>query len=188
MTPEAQQAERMKGACNRVYQSVFGIDEDAIERFAHGEKLFILDQEFAVDVRIRLPNGSNVTGQEKTLSNKFYSFKTFTMEFYQNRFSQLPGEFFKIASQFYLSGYSDESGVDFIEWKMIDLFKLMYLLKDRSESDMARQTRPSTSKASFWYIHYDQIPDDCILFESSNVLPQQDDSISAWIKGYEGSA
>lgn len=174
-TAEYQQSERMRPACDRVLMRAFGIEQSAIERFPHGDKLFILDQEFAIDLRLTLPNGTTITGQEKALSFNFYKYRTFTMEFYQNRNTNERGEFFRIASQFYLSGYSDASGVEFIEWKIIDTIKLILWLRATSEEDLARRCRPSTSRANFLPIKYADIPSDCILFDSKQENQQQSD-------------
>lgn len=171
-TPEAIQSANMRPACDRVYCQVFGIGIESIQRYEKGDERFILDKEFAIDVRITLPNGTTVTGQEKTLSNRFYKYRTFTMEFYQNRFTKEHGEFFNIASQFYLTGYSDESGTEFAEWKIIDVFRLMTWLKDYDEACLAKRTRPAGgSRASFLPIKYKDIPKDFILYHSKPKNP-----------------
>ena len=165
-TPEYIQSMKMRPACNRVLVETFGIPEASIERFPHGDKLFILDQEFAIDVRLKLPNGTTITGQEKALSYKFHSFRTFTVEFYQNRHTRERGELFKIASQFYLHGYSDATGIEFIEWKIIDVVKMILWLTSFSRDDVLRRLLPAGgSRASFLPIKYDDFPADCILFD-----------------------
>ena len=165
-TPEVQQSIRMRPACDDVMCDVFNVTSDKIERFDKSTDLFILDQQFAIDLRVKLPNNTQITGQEKALSYKFYKFRTFTMEFWQNRHTKEPGEFFKIASQFYLHGYSDASGVRFIEWKIIDILKLIVWLKSYGVEALARKTRPSGgSRAAFLPIPYDKIPKDFILAE-----------------------
>ncbi len=149
----------MRPACDRVLCSVFGVTPDAIERFPVGERLFILDQEFAIDLRVTLPNGTNVTGQEKALSYHFHKFATFTVEFWQNRHTREPGEFFKIASQFYLHGYSDETGVEFIDWKIIDVLRLITWLRHTPIDKLSQRTRPASgSRAAFLPIPYNKIP------------------------------
>lgn len=162
-TPEFIQSANMQPACNRVLRSVFGVTDNDIKRFKKGDELFLLDQHFHIDVVVTMPNNSTLTGQEKTLSNHFYKFKTFTMEFYQNRFTRERGEFFKIASQFYLHGYSDRTGKEFIEWFIFDILKVIDWLKDCGEDKLAQKTRPSTSKASFLPIAYNKIPPEFIL-------------------------
>jgi len=164
-TPEYVLSMAMRPACNRVLCHVFGIPESNIERFTKDDDLFVLDKEHGIDARVRLPNGCVLLGQEKTLDYKFYNFRTFTIEFWQNRYSspQEPGEFFKIASQFYLHGYADQTGCEFIEWIIIDLFRFMIWLKDCPQDKLANRTKPSgPSRAAFLPIEYDKIPSDCI--------------------------
>jgi len=165
-TPEYQQSLKMRPACDQVLCKVFGVTPDRIERFSKASELFVLDQEFAIDMRVKLLNGSQLTGQEKALTNKFYKYHTFTMEFWQNRHTKEPGEFFKIASQFYLHGYSDESGVEFIEWKIIDILKFIDWLKKYGTDRLSAATKPSgPSRAAFLPIPYDRIPKQFILAE-----------------------
>lgn len=167
-TPEYIQSINMQPACNEVLTNAFDIDLNSINRFSKEDELFILDQKFHIDVIVTLKNGSTLTGQEKSLSHHFYKYRTFTMEFYQNRFTKEKGEFFKIASQFYLHGYSDESGYKFKEWYIFDVVKILNWLKCCKISDLESRTKPSTSKASFLFIPYDKIPKEFII-QSSNL-------------------
>ena len=165
-TPEYKQSMLMRPACDRVLCQVFDVKSTDIQRFPKTSALFILDQEHAIDMRVKLKNGTHVLGQEKTLSYKFYKYKTFTVEFWQNRYTQEPGEFFKIASQFYLHGYSDETGVEFIEWKVINILELICWLKKWPIDELAKRTRDSGgSRASFLPIPYDVIPKEFIYKE-----------------------
>jgi hypothetical protein len=161
-TPEYILSQQMQPACDRVLKHVF--KSDNIKRFEKGDELFVLDQEFHIDLVLTLPNSSQITGQEKTLSNDFYGFRTFTMEFYQNRYTKEKGEFFKIASQFYLHGYSHKNGHNFIEWKIINILSLLSWLKSKPISELERSTRPSGgSRANFFFMPYDNIPNDFII-------------------------
>ena len=163
-TPEYKQSIMMRPACDKVLCNVFGISKDNIKRYEHGTDLFILDQQFAIDLSVKLQNGTTLTGQEKALSNHFYKFRTFTIEFYQNRYTKEKGEFFKIASQFYLHGYSDESGIDFVDWYIIDILLLIDWLKGYGESALSKRIKPAKgSYAMFLPIPYSSIPDSFIL-------------------------
>lgn len=149
----------MRGACDRVICRAFKVEPADIFRFDKKSELFVLDKQFAIDMQVRLKNGSQLTGQEKALSYKFYKYKTFTMEFWQNRFTKEPGEFFKIASQFYLHGYSDDTGIEFIEWKIIDILRLVEWLKSYGTDALSQKTKPAGgSRAAFLPIPYDRIP------------------------------
>ncbi len=152
----------MRPACDRVLCEVFGIKDTSIIRYQSEGEAHILDTEFAIDLKIILPCGGQLSGQEKALSNKYYRFKTFTMEFYQNRHTREPGEFFKIASQFYLSGYSDDTGIEFIEWHIIKMFDFMNWIRNSSVDKLAERCRPSTSRANFLPIPYKKIPSQFI--------------------------
>lgn len=157
-TPEYLLSLAMRPACDVVLSSVWCVPAAAIHRFEKSD-LFILDRQFAIDLSIKLANGSQITGQEKTLSNKFYGFRTFTIEFYQNRVTKEPGEFFKIASQFYLHGYADESGTNFVEWKVLNILHFIDWLKNVPVDKLASLTRPAGgSRAAFLPVHYDKIP------------------------------
>lgn len=165
-TPEYKLSMAMRPACNRVLCDIFGVPESNIQRFTKDDRLFILDKEHAIDARIQLPNGAILLGQEKTLRFDFYKYRTFTIEFWQNRYAnpREPGEFFKIASQFYLHGYADQTGEEFIEWKIIDVLRFMAWLKDCPQDKLAKRAKPAgPSRAAFLPIEYDKIPRECIL-------------------------
>jgi hypothetical protein len=164
-TPEYKLSLAMRPACDAVLCKVWGVPPENIRRFNKASELFVLDREFAIDLQVRLSNGSQVTGQEKTLSNKFHRYRTFTMEFWQNRYADPPepGEFFKIAAQFYLHGYADASGTRFVEWKILDILRLIDWLKGCGIAQLAKRTRPAGgSRAAFLPIEYDKIPREFI--------------------------
>lgn len=165
-TPEFLFSQAMQPACNRVLCAHFGVPESNIERFTTAHSLFILDKEHAIDMRIQMPNGTHLLGQEKTLRHQFYKYRTFTVEFWQNRYAKPPepGEFFKIASQFYLHGYGDESGQEFVEWKIIDILRFIFWLKDCPKEKLAMRTKPAgPSRAAFLAIDYDKLPQEIVL-------------------------
>jgi len=162
-TPEGQQSLKMRPACNRVLSEVFNVSADSIIRYKRENGPHILDSEFAIDLKIILPCNAQLSGQEKALTNRYYFFRTFTIEFYQNRYTKEPGEFFKIASQFYLSGYSDQSGFEFIEWHIIKTFDFMDWLRNVNIAKLARKCKPSKgSNANFLPIPYSKIPNSFI--------------------------
>jgi len=170
-TKEYKQMLNMQPACDRVLKKVFG--EIEIKRTLPGE---ILDKNFAIDLTLDLHTKDKrfcgqITGQEKTLSYEYSGFKTFTMEFWQDRYTREEGEFFKIASQFYLSGYSDESGIEFLDWHIIKMFDFMMWVKSKYYySELLDRLKPSAgSKASFIFFSYEkdkiEIP---LLFDMSH--------------------
>ena len=148
---EYQQSEKMRPACDRVFKLMFGEYAD-IRRPDRGG---ILDKTYHIDCDIYLPDtGIRITAQEKALTYEFAKYNTFTMEFYQNRHTKERGEFFKIASQIYLSGYSDATGTEFGSWHIISVLHLMSWLATFDEATLASKTRPSTGNASFLPISY----------------------------------
>lgn len=160
-TPEYKQSIKMQIACTQALMYKFNVSENNIIRYEKKNNLHILDTNFHIDGKIILPNGSTVTMQEKALSNKFYKFKTFTMEFYQNRNTKEKGEFFKIAAQIYLHGYSDETEVKFIEYHILKVFDLIIWLNNKyTILELEQNMRNSGgSYATFISIPYKDIPE-----------------------------
>jgi hypothetical protein len=159
-TQEWKQSIRMRPACNNVLCNVFDVKECDIKRYEQLSGPHILDSEFAIDLKVILENGSQLSGQEKALSHHYHFYKTFTIEFYQDRNTKERGEFFKIASQFYLSGYSDATEVEFIEWHILKMFDLINWIKTKDFMFLERQLKPSAgSRACFLPIPYNKIPE-----------------------------
>ena len=160
-TAEMKQSMNMRPACNRVLREVFWVNDSSITRYEQDDGPHILDSEFAIDLKVRLKSGVCLSGQEKALSHKYHRYKTFTMEFYQNKYTKEPGEFFKIASQFYLTGYSDETGREFIEWHIFKVFDYMDWIRRRyTIDDLESWLKPACgSRAMFLPMEYKYIPD-----------------------------
>lgn len=161
-TSEYQQMKSMLPACEEIYRKVF--NAKGIKRTQDTA----LDLDLGIDVILTLPSGSILTGQEKALSHQFEHHNTLTMEFYQNRDTKEPGEFFKIASQFYLSGYINEQQNAFTSWHIINLCNLIQWLGKYPTSQLEKKTIPSTGYASFIAIPYKNIPVDCIIAKSED--------------------
>lgn len=144
---------------NNIYKKIFPIKE--IDRFTISDNM-ILDIKYHIDVVLKLKNGALLLGQEKALRADKSSFNTFTMEFYQDRFKKIEGEFFNLGAQFYMHGYlngnTPESVTGFIKWYIIKIFDFIEYLKHIPIEELERHTRPSRSKASFFYLNYDKIP------------------------------
>jgi len=151
---------------DKIYYEIYFPYLKSIERTAQTDQRHILDIEFHIDTILEFTNGTKLTGQEKILRHKFINFKTFTIEFYQNRFTKEKGEFFNLGAQFYFHGYwnRDESGIDI--WYLIKIFDFLEHLKKKNIPELEKQTRPSTSNASFMWIKYDDIPEHFIYRKS----------------------
>lgn len=143
-----------------VYRSLF--DSVNVTRFDDRSHKKILDIEYHIDVELKLDNGVQLLGQEKALRNNFSKFNTFTMEFYQNRFTKEQGEFFNLGAQFYLHGYWNKNYNGLEKWYLIKIFDFLTHLKKTSIDTLEKFTRPSTSRASFFYVNYNKIPDEFI--------------------------
>jgi len=161
-TKEYNQMKSMLPACDEIYRKVF--NPKGIKRTQDTT----LDVDLGIDVILTLPSGSILTGQEKALSHQFERHNTLTIEFYQNRDTKEPGEFFKIASQFYLTGYINEQQNAFTSWHIINLCNLIQWLGKYPTSQLEKKTIPSTGYASFVAIPYKNIPAECILASSDN--------------------
>lgn len=142
--------------CDRVYNENFYINK--IIRYNRENEEQILDIKYHIDVELELTNGIKLTGQEKILRNRFSTFNTFTIEFYQNSMMKERGEFFNFGAQFYLHGYlnQNEDGLD--KWYMINMFSFLSDLKNKPIEILEQYTRDTgNSRASFFQINYNNI-------------------------------
>ena len=161
-TPEYQLHLKTVSMRDNLYNELFnGVK---IKRFEKDEN-FVLDLKFHIDVQLTLQNGSILLGQEKILSPHFSSFNTFTMEFYQNRYTKERGEFFNIASQYYLHGYASYDFTYIDKFIFLDMLHFVNWLRDKPLEEIEQHTRPAGgSRASFYYIDYRDIPKECIMY------------------------
>ena len=149
-------SEKAKPIQNEIYKSIWPVKE--ITRFERDEDK-ILDIRYHIDVEVEMDNGISFLGQEKALRHEKATFNTFTMEFYQNRHTKEKGEFFNLGAQFYLHAYWNEQEDGFCKWYLIKVFDFLEHLKKTSIETLEKYTRPSTSKASFFYVNYNKIPE-----------------------------
>jgi hypothetical protein len=162
-TREYKQSKSMNPHCDEIYYKVFNATR--VKR----TKDTPLDMEFAIDVIVSLPNGSILTGQEKALSYSNIKYGTLTMEFYQNRNTKERGEFFKIASQFYFSGYTNSSLNGFASWKIINIPNLVLWINSvYNLEQLEAKSIPSSGLASFIAIPYGDIPEYCYIAKSQD--------------------
>jgi len=169
---DLQLSERAQQHQDEIYQKVFPVSD--VVRYQKGDEdeRHVMDRHHHIDVEVVLNNGSKLLGQEKALRNKFASFNTFTIEFYQNVHTSERGEFFDLGSQFYLHSYWDSDGTGFCKWYLIKVFDFMLWLKDKPIEELEQQTRcPGSSRASFYYIDYGDIPDRFIYASHEDYSP-----------------
>jgi len=148
-----------------IYKKVFPVQQikRTVKRDENGtfEDEF-LDRRMHIDVLLRLKNGITLTGQEKVLRNKFSRFNTFTIEFYQNRFTKEKGEFFNLGAQFFLHGYWNVNEDGFEKWYIIKVLDFLLYLRRFSIQELQRHTKKSSGRASFFCVKYEEIPQDFI--------------------------
>lgn len=143
---------------NGIYRQLFNIQDNYIRRFIFDDKN-ILNVDYHIDVELTLNNRSKLLGQEKALRYEFAYFNTFTIEFYQNRFTKEKGEFFNLGAQFYLHSYWNVTETGFCKWYLIKIFDFLDWLKLFPTNELEKHTRLSEgSRASFYWINYNEIP------------------------------
>jgi len=158
-------SERLSPFADKVYKERFGARK--IKRMKRKDgKVHILDGKFSIDVILTLNGGVIITGQEK-----FRSFEAYeryggeaTIEFYQNPKKKEKGEFFHLASQFYLWGFSNFEETGFLRYFCLDVLKLMLAISSDRISYRVYENHIH-SKASFIAFRLEDVPADCILFE-----------------------
>ena len=151
---------------DKLYKMIFPLKN--ITRFSKEDR-HILDKNYHTDVELEINNGIKLLGQEKALRKKFGGFDTFTIEFYQNRFTKESGEFFNLGAQFYCHGYMNGNNLEettgFEKVYIINIFDFLEQLKKHSIKELEYWTRPSPGLASFYHIEYKDIPDKFIYFK-----------------------
>lgn len=156
--PRKQQEMRCRPTADKIYREAFGNKIEIIR-----DSDIVLDRDFAIDVRIKLNNGMNLLGQEKFLSERFASYGTVTIEYYQNSFTKEQGDWFKIGVQIYLVGYEHPSGFApfiLLDWTKVTMYSNLNLIKW-----MHNTNQDGHAKASFVYTKMSEIPNDCIILK-----------------------
>lgn len=155
---------------DELYKRIFPIKN--IIRFSKEDR-HILDKDYHIDIELEMNNGIKLLGQEKALRKKFSEFDTFTIEFYQNRFTKEKGEFFNLGAQFYCHGYMNgdtlEDTTGFLKVYIIRIFDFLEQLKKHSIKELEHWTKPSSGNASFYHIKYSDIPEEFIYFKNQRI-------------------
>ena len=152
---------------DKIYGYLFKNYLENITRFPKSDKRHVLDINYHIDVELEFINGIKILGQEKALRYKFRNHDTFTIEFYQNKDTKEKGEFFNLGAQFYLHGYlngdTPKDITNFLKCYFIKIFDFLEWLKKKSIEELDKNTRPTKgSRASFYWIRYDDIPREFI--------------------------
>ena len=157
--PRRRQEIRGRPIADHIYRQVFG-EQVGIERMERAQDT-ILDVRFAIDVQLTLPTGMILTGQEKFLSHKYASFRTVTVEYWQNPQTQEPGDWFHLAPQFYFAGYAAQDSFD--PWVLLDWPQVVLATHAGTLRWEGNQNKDGRARASFRFCRMDTIPDECVI-------------------------
>lgn len=142
---------------NMVYRSIFNLySDDIVVDCTPEEKLARYDIDFGVDIILNLNSGQPITIQEKVLTT---SFDTVTVEYYQNWRTKEKGDWFKLKCDYYFVGYIGPNNKLRI-WILIDWNKLKLQSQLKWDENFNQN---DGAMASFRYLHFNQIPTDCII-------------------------
>lgn len=154
-----------------IYKQLLGTDLD-IRRYEH-DNGFILDQVFAIDVRLKLmPSGLILLGQEKFLSYEYSKFESLTVEYHQNQFTEEPGDWFRLAAQFYFCGYLTENNKGFDPWVMANWPMIIWATHSGIIAWHDNVNKDGRARASFRYTKMRDIPSSCIIASSKMMQTQ----------------
>lgn len=162
--PRRLQELRGRPIADRIYRSVFG-EVVEVQRFDQGDD-FILDRHFAIDVRLTLPNGMILLGQEKFLSAKYARYATITVEYEQDHRTGERGDWFKLSPQFYFVGYITNDGDDFDPWMLLDWAAVVIATNDGKLPWRLNWNKDGRARASFMAGKMHNVPEGCIIASS----------------------
>lgn len=153
--PRRQQELRCRPYADRIYRQAFG------EVKIHRDSDIVLDRDFAIDVRIKLPNGMNLLGQEKFLSKEYAKYNSVTVEYYQNQHTKELGDWFKIGVQIYFVGYENGNGFSpfiLLDWTKVTIYSNQDKIKWHHNSN-----KNGSARASFAWVNMDDLNNCAIL-------------------------
>ena len=155
---------RMRPVADKIYRDAFGGDIE-ITRFEQDDN-YLLDKEFATDVKIRMPNGMILLGQEKFLSRYYAWYQSVTVEYEQNQFTGEEGDWFKLGVQFYFVGYCTENESGFAPWIMLNWPSVVLLTNDSKIIWRQNKNNDGRAKASFRYYSMAAFPHEAVISSS----------------------
>ena len=151
----------MRPAADTLYRGVFG-GQVEIERFEATQN-FVLDREHAIDVRLRVPSGLILLGQEKFLSHVYAKFASVTVEYLQNSATGEHGDWFKLAPQFYFVGYMTEDAGAFKPWILLDWSRVVLATHEGRVKWIDNKNKDGHARASFRYCAMRSFPKECVI-------------------------
>ena len=125
-----------------------------------------LDQKLGVDAVLILGNGMRLLGQEKFLSHEYASFRSLTVEHYQNPRTKEKGDWFKLACQFYFVGYLTEDETSFSPWVLANWLSVVLATLAGDVRWIDNRNQDGRARASFRYTIMDDLPYSCVIAQS----------------------
>lgn len=168
--PRRQQELLGRPFADDIYRQTFG-DEIQIRRFDHDpdkkdDLSHLFDREFATDVKITTPPGLILIGQEKFLSNKYATFRSITIEFMQNPVVEEKGDWFKMAVQFYFTGYFNKDNTGFERWAIVDWCQMVLGTIDGNIEWKRQSNKNNCARADFKYCDMAALDDRYVIASS----------------------
>ena len=130
----------------------------------------MLDRFFAVDVKITLPNGLILLGQEKFLSQKYAGYKSVTVEYMDDPSIDKKGDWYRLGVQFYFTGYFNNDEDDFEPWAMINWTSVVIDTHEGNIKWSHNYNKNGRARANFTYISMESLPSNAIIACSWNKL------------------
>ena len=159
--PRRKQEIRLRPVADSVYRQVWG-ESIKIQRFERDEDK-ILDTRFAIDVIITLPGGQILTGQEKFLSYKYASYQSVTVEYYQDARTEEHGDWFKLAVQFYFTGYATQDESGFMPWIILNWPSVVLVTYKNQLPWQQNRNKDGRARASFKFCTMSRFPTSCVI-------------------------
>jgi len=120
-----------------------------------------IDQKLHIDCIITKKNNTIRTYQEKVLRYRYAHHNTLTIEYYDDWKIKKEGEYFRLCSQYYFSGYANKEENQIIKWIVIDVPRFFDYLDEINY--VPKDIKVKYSKASFICFSYKDIPESCIV-------------------------
>lgn len=146
---------------DKLYRQTFSNDL-GISRMEAADQS-VLDIKFAIDVKLTLPTGQILLGQEKFLSHQYASYKSATVEHYQNPATEEPGDWFRLAVQFYFVGYLTKDGLNFDPWILLNWPNVVIATHENQIPWRDQRNKDGRARASFKWCAMPQFPSECII-------------------------
>ena len=165
--------EKMRPYIDVIYQKTFK-NISKILRVNREEKtnskFMIMDRDLAIDTHLYFRDGTLLTFQEKTRQHIYQKYQDFTFEYQNDPQNNVPGEWFKLASQLYFFGYANEAQTGYLQWWILNVPRLrLFLLNvigiETLKSKYLKPNKPP-AKANFFAIPFNLLKtaEDAVVF------------------------